>query len=243
MASAPLFFILIPMVLALIRNRPADAGLIPRRNYGDSLPGLEVGEALRSRSFWLIALLYFVYMLAGAAFGVHFVPYLIGLGFSPTNAALVLSAMLTFGATGKPLFGLLADRLGVRPALALDLFALALAYLILIKVRSPLVAVAFIVLYGLPGGAPLALVPMLMADSLGLKRFGTLSGLTGLFSLVGGAVGPVVAGRMFDAYASYVPAFILFFALLSVVALVPYGCVQFEAARTTNQIVAPAGAS
>ena len=44
--------------------------------------GLERGEALRGRSFWLIGMTYFTYLM-GVGFGVvHFVPYLIGLGMS-----------------------------------------------------------------------------------------------------------------------------------------------------------------
>ena len=54
--AAPLFLIVIPLVLAIVRvptaSENASAGV---REAGD-LPGLEVAEALRGRSFWLICL-------------------------------------------------------------------------------------------------------------------------------------------------------------------------------------------
>src|SRR2546430_17430287 len=68
-------------------------------------------------------------------------------------------------------------------------------------------AAVFLVVYGLTVGAPLTLVPLVMVDSLGLRRFGSLSGLLGLFNILGASAGPVVAGRIFDVTGGYAPAF------------------------------------
>jgi hypothetical protein len=40
-------------------------------------------------------------------------------------------------------------------------------------------------IYGFTFGAPLALLPLVMAESMGLKRFGSLYGLIGFFHTVG----------------------------------------------------------
>ena len=51
------------------------------------------------------------------------------------------------------------------------------------------------------------LLPLLTAESLGLKRFGSISGLTGLAQTFGAALGPLVSGRIFDLTNSYTTAF------------------------------------
>src|SRR5207247_4944984 len=95
---------------------------------------------------------------------------------------------------------------------------------------TPAAAATFSVLYGLTVGAPLSLVPLVMADSLGLRRFGSLSGLVGLFNILGGAAGPVVAGRIFDVTGSYAAAFEAFALALLLGAAASAGCVPLGAA-------------
>jgi sugar phosphate permease len=88
----------------------------------------------------------------------------------------------------------------------------------------------FLVVYGLTVGAPLTLVPLVMADSLGLRRFGSLSGLLGLFNIMGASAGPVVAGRIFDVTGGYAPAFEAFALALVLGAVATAGCVPLGAA-------------
>ena len=70
----------------------------------------------------------------------------------------------------------------------------AAGQLILLAAYSFAPLAAFTAIYGLASGAPLALVPDLIAESLGLKRFGTLAGLSGIFTTVGAATGPLAVG-------------------------------------------------
>jgi len=57
------------------------------------------------------------------------------------------------------------------------------------------VLIPFVLIFGLSLGAPLVLVPMLVAESLGLKRFGSIGGIAGVFNTIGAFVGPVGAVR------------------------------------------------
>ncbi|MBV8054502.1 MAG: hypothetical protein JO071_04590 [Deltaproteobacteria bacterium] len=57
------------------------------------LAGLEVRDALRSRSFWMIAIAEVLFAIAGVGLRVHLVPLLTGVGYSPTFAAEILGAM------------------------------------------------------------------------------------------------------------------------------------------------------
>jgi nitrate/nitrite transporter NarK len=94
------------------------------------------------------------------------------------------------------------------------------------------VLIPFILIYGLSLGAPLVLVPMLVAESLGLKRFGSIGGIAGIFNTLGAFVGPVGAGKIYDLTGSYVPAFEAFVVMCLLGAAVTYSCRTFEAEQS-----------
>jgi MFS family permease len=222
--AAPMFVAVAPVVLAFVRTRPAHS---ERPSTSDVVPepdGLDVRQALRGRSFWLIATAQLLFTLAIAGTNLHVVPYLTGAGYAPARAALVLSAVLGLATLGKLAMGYVADRIGARMALTLNLALIACASAILPSASADGMLSAFIVLYGLSCGAPLVLLPMLLAEVSGLRRLGSLLGLTGISTVLGGAIGPMLAGRLFDATGSYNGAFYLFAVVLVVGAGAALGC-------------------
>lgn len=223
--AVPMFAIAIPLVLLMVRTRPAGSAAVSVAQAAQALPGLEIKQAMRARSFWLISLAQFCFALAASGAALHLIAYLIGIGYPAVTAALVMS--LVFGATsvGKFSFGIFADRVSGRIALAVCMGACAVGLLLLLAARLPMALAAFVLIFGFTMGVPLVLVPIVMVESLGLKRFGSLSGIAGIFNAVGAAIGPVVAGRIFDVNSSYTVAFELFAGALIVGGLATLGCV------------------
>ncbi len=131
----------------------------------------------------------------------HLVAFLIDVGYSPQKAALIFGAKSIFVIFGTIYLGGLGDRIGARRVLAFAMVALCLSLIALLGASSPLlggVALAlFTVFYGTPTGSTSTLVPMLLAESLGMRRFPTLMGIIGLVATVAAALGPLVTGRMF----------------------------------------------
>jgi len=214
--TLPMLFVSLPLVLMWVRTRPHDPRS-QRSELSSKPPGLDVGEALRTRSFWIIGLVQFCFIFASTGGTLHLIPYLIVIGYDPSRAALILSLTMGLAAIGKITLGYTAERIGSRAALTLNLIMLAIGQTLLLGARNPAMLFAYTAVYGLMSGAPLALVPLMIADSLGLKRFGSLSGLAGIFTTIGAGTGPVAAGLLFDRTASYHTAFELF-ALVLVVA-------------------------
>jgi len=71
----------------------------------------------------------------------------------------------------------------------------------------------FVVMFGLVRETPSVLLPLVVGESLGVRRLGTLIGIQGLFTTCGFAAGPIIAGRIFDVYGSYSAALVLFAAM------------------------------
>jgi MFS family permease len=238
----PMLLVVAPLGFIFLRTRPVQEGPAadpaPRlslRQSANALPGVQVEEGVRGRSFWLLGYMCFAYAFSASAVTLHVVPHLITLGVTPARAAMVLSGAFTVDAICKPFFGALADRIGSRHTLAMVHFAMGLGCLSLVYISGPLSMVVFMVVYGIGVGAPVALTPMLGADIFGLKRYGALWGLIGVFTTLAHVAGPIGAGRMFDVYRNYRPAFFLCFALLMAAAAAPYACVSFVEAAAVSE--------
>jgi MFS family permease len=227
--AAPALIIVIPMVLLLVRTRPERGERQTVAQAATALPGLEVGAAIAGRSFWLMSLGVLCFAVAVSGANLHTVPYLIGIGYGPERAAFVLSVLLAFGGAGKLVMGWIADRIGGRRALSVNLLGMAVGIGMLMAARHQVALILFVAVYGFTVGAPLALIPVVMAESLGLKRFGSLFGLLGIFHTTGAAVGPLIAGRIFDLSGSYHSAFELFVVLLTVGGAAVLGCAPLPA--------------
>ncbi len=229
--ALPIVFLVTPPLALLVENRPPDEGPaeVAVTAQAPSVPGLDVGEALASRSFWLIAIFDFCSVAVGTGIVVHLIPYLIGLGFSPTRATTAFSIMLAFQLPGKPVLGWLADRIGIRLTMTIDIALVAVGCALLLGARHALPLGLFVVVYGFTFGAPVPLIPMLLADAVGLKRFGSLMGLLSIPAVIGSASGPIVAGLIFDHTGSYTWSLELFTVMLAAAAVLPLLCIPFKA--------------
>jgi MFS family permease len=233
----PMIIVVVPLVAVMVRSRPPGAVEISVAQGGETLEGFEAVEALHSRSFWMLVVANFCFGFAAAGAVVHMVAYLEGVGYKAAGAALAMSVFFGFAALGKVGMGYIADRISARLALAVDFAARAFAFLMIFgAAHVPLLSVCIVVL-GTAAGAPLVLLPLLVAESLGRRRYGVLGALTGLAGTLGATIGPIVAGRIFDTTGSYVSAFDLFIALDAIGAVAAYACQPY--ARRTSRLGIP----
>lgn len=220
----PMILIAVPLVLIAVRSRPPGRVRTSAGQVANSLDGYEVNEAVRTRSFWLIAASNFCFAFSATGTAIYMVAHLEGVGYSQAKAALAMSLIFGFAALGKIIMGLLADRLMARRALALDFVIQALGIVLVFRAAQPTGIVIFVLVYGLSVAAPLSLLPLLVAESMGLKRFGLIGGLAGLSQTFGAAVGPIVSGLIFDATESYTSAFELFIIINLIGAVCAFSC-------------------
>ncbi len=216
--GVPIVLIVIPLLAAFVRTRPdANANDLELARAATTVSGLELREALRSRSFWLIAIAEVLFATAGVGVRVHLVPYLSGIGYAPTGASVLFAAMFIFSAIGSFVIGSLADRRGGRVMLAAVFVAGGAGIVALLGAAHLAAVVAFILVFGFVRETHL--LPLVINESLGIRRLGSILGLLALFTTFGFAAGPAIAGRIFDVTGSYTDAWILFAAMGLVSAL------------------------
>lgn len=221
MGLAP-FIIVLPLML-ILRSAPpaprADERVVP-----SSLPGLELGPALRTREFWIIVASQWVAGAAAGAVVPHLPAYLTGIGYHTQQAAIAVSVVLGITSLGKVGLGLLADRRSGRLATVINCLLEALGALLLIGATRTVFLMPALLFYGLTWGTPLALLPVLTIESLGLKRYGLIAGLSNLALTIGQASGSLVAGWTFDRTGGYADAYVVMTLVLLANALAVAAC-------------------
>lgn len=223
--AIPALVIALPLFLFVVQTRPADAAAQSVSEAAARLPGLETGEALRTRALWMLAICQLVFGLAVGMVFIHLVAFMRTVGYAEQFAALVVGLTLGMAAIGKPIFGAFADRIGGKNALGVSFIANAAAVVIMLSSREAGVPIIGALLAGFSGAVPVALVPMVLAETVGLKRFGTLFGWLGLVVTVGLFFGPLIGGALFDVTGSYALPFELVIVINLVAAAASFACV------------------
>jgi MFS transporter, OFA family, oxalate/formate antiporter len=110
----------------------------------------------------------------------------------------------------------------------LNLLLVGCGILLLLGAAHRAMLALFVLVYGLSVGAPVALMPTILADAVGLRRYGSLMGMLVTLGVIGSAAGPIVAGAVFDRTGSYVGIFELFVVTLLLAGFLPLACVPFR---------------
>ena len=232
--AVPGLLIVVPLLMIFVRTRPAGAVSQSVAQRADASPGYEVREALRTRAFWMLVVAQLSYGLAVGGTFHHLVAFLEGLSYSLHSATLVVSIVLGLAAVGKAAMGALGDRIGGKNALAIGFAMIAAGVFILLNARQVPMLVLWLIVVGIAGAAPVALVPMVTAETLGLKRFGTLFGWLGSVVTVGLFIGPLLVGWMTDVTGSYTTPFELCALICLVGSAASFLCVVPRPAELTT---------
>ena len=202
-------FILIVGLAQLLIRDPGRKGLSP---YGAGTPadmsnldaaGLSLQEAVRTAQLWI---LFGIYVFSGffvQVIIVHIVIHATGLGISPVSAASVLSVAGVGSLIGRIMGGGLSDRVGNKPPIIAALILAGAGFIWLLVARELWMLYIFAIIFGLAYGEILCMMSLLPAQLFGLRSQGVILGIIIFASTIGGGIGPVVAGRIFDITDSY----------------------------------------
>jgi MFS family permease len=205
--------VILVAIAQLLRRDPGQMGLSPDGEASGSrggpisdIEGLALREALRTRQFWTIcaAMLAIVFCLMTVM--VHIVPFAQETNVSPTRAAGVLSTIGGVSMASRFISGLAIDRIGSKRVM-IFCFILLIAVLLWLQIATELwMLYLFAVIYGVAHGGFFTAFSPLIAEFFGIKSHGTLFGITMFSGTFGGALGPVMAGYVFDVTGAYAGA-------------------------------------
>ena len=221
------WLLLVPMIAILIQNRPEDLGLVPdgeappgkgsnlRRD--DMNVGLSLRAAIRTPTFWIIAIgLSSLSMLVTGMF-FHQVSVFSLQGLSAQTATRAFSISAVVMVISMPVFGYLLDRLPPRRMFASALLIMSASLLALAKVTDVPTMILFSVVFGLANAGLQSHYTFMWPRYFGRRHLGSIQGAAQTIGIIGASIGPLPMGIAFDLYGSYT-------GVLYLLALLPIVC-------------------
>jgi MFS family permease len=197
------WILLIPAAL-LVRQPPAPpAGAGAARGPAANGVGLTAAQALRSPQFAVLALTFFACCAAHSGPIFHMVSYAIGCGIPAMAAVSIYSVEGASGLAGRLLFGVAADRFGVKLVLVLGLLLQSICIASYLAVSRLGEFYTLAVVFGTAYGGVMPLYAVLAREYFGPRIMGTVFGAATMVSAIGMAIGPLAGGFVFDTFSSY----------------------------------------
>jgi MFS family permease len=169
-----------------------------------------LAQAVRGETFWLMFGAFFFGNVCSQTLHVHQVAYLVDQGVAAMVAASVVGVVGAASIAGKIGGGWLSDRFE-RELVYLGGIAImlcAVAALAALEVSPARWAIyGYALLLGVGYSATASLIPAMVSDRFGGKHFGAIVGMGLMGSAAGSALGPWMAGYLFDLTGSYRIAF------------------------------------
>jgi MFS family permease len=230
---AGLMLLIIPLSLALA-TPPATSAHVPAADQQSFRTAL--AEAFGHRSYVLLVLGFFTCGFQLAFITVHLPAYLSDRGVSAQTGGWVIAAIGLFNIIGSLSVGWLQNRFPKRYILSVIYFARAMS--IVVFISFPITTFSAILFGAATGLTWLSTVPptsALVALMFGTRWFATLYGFAFVSHQVGGFLGVLLGGIVFEKFGSYTPIWWLsvLFGVLS--ALINLPIVEAPVARPVAQ--------
>ncbi len=139
----------------------------------------------------------------------HIANHVTDLGISAAVAASVLAVVGGLSIVGRIVTGSITDRVGSKPPLIVNLSLMSGALLWLVAAGELWAFYLFAVIFGFAYGGLAAMESPIVAELFGLSSHGVIMGVASFGFTAGGALGPLVAGRIFDIFDDYQLAFLV----------------------------------
>ena len=198
-AGAAVLLIAAQLMSSPPQSRPA------ARRTGDCAP--EPVSVRRSRSFWTLCATQFLFFPSVVTVPLHIAVHGMDLGMSRATAATLLTVIGGSSIVGRLTVGTLVDRIGGKNAYMLCFVPLLIGLLSLLAAETHLLLFAAVAVYGFAHGGFFTVVSPTVAEFFGTRAHGATFGGILFFGTLGAAVGPAMAGRIFDVTGSYDYAF------------------------------------
>jgi MFS family permease len=185
------------------------------------LRSLNASQALGTLQLWLLCTANVLLVFCLLIIIVHIVPHAIDTGLSSRQAAGVLSTIGAVSMVGRFASGWSIDRIGSK-AVMLNCFAILISVLFWLQIADcPWKLYLFASVYGLAHGGFFTAISPIVAEIFGIASHGAIFGMIVFSGTVGGSVGPVVAGKIFDSMGSYA----LTFQMITVLSVISLGLI------------------
>jgi sugar phosphate permease len=167
-------------------------------------------QALKDRAFWYITLSMTFQIIAVTTVVVHVMPSLTSVEISRTTASIVTTAVPLLSIIGRLSSGWLADKYNVKWVSTGFFICLmiGLGFMSFVSNLAVWMVIPFAFFFGVGWGGNNTIRVNLTNRYFGRTNFGTIFGIISGVNALGGLIGPIFAGWIFDTWGSYQTAWI-----------------------------------
>ena len=218
--------VLIILAAQFLKRDPSQIGLSP---YGEGeaeqgslnleARGFSLQRAIHTRQFWMLYAMFLCFGVSVQAIMVHIVIHATELEISAASAANILAIIGGVSIAGRIIMGSAGDRIGNKLVITVCFILMSVALLWLLVTKELWMFYLFAVVFGFAYGGWAALISLMVAELFGLSSLGVILGAVTFGLTIGEAIGPTLAGRIFDITSSYQTAFLICVGL-SIIAII-----------------------
>lgn len=166
------------------------------------LPGVSLADALRTKFFWIVTLGYVLVM--GAQVGaIQQIVKLVEERTTPGTAALATSVLSGASVVFRLVGGRIIPKFPLAKFMVFVATIQGTAIVIIGQMDSTVPLMLSIGLFGAMVGNVLMMQSLLIAQRFGVRDYAKISARSGLISLTGTAIGPILIGTIRDASGNY----------------------------------------
>ena len=218
--------VLVILAVQFLKRDPSQLGLsaygeseVKENRLGVEGGGFSLQMAIHTRRFWMLYAMFLCFGLSVQAITVHIVPHATDLEISAASAANILAIIGGVSIVGRIMIGSASDRIGNKLAVTTCFILMSVALLWLLVTKELWMFYLFAVVFGFAYGGWAALISLMVAELFGLSSLGVILGAVTFGLTIGEAIGPTLAGRIFDITSSYQLAFLICVGL-SIIAII-----------------------
>jgi MFS family permease len=179
-----------------------------------------LSQTIRSKQFWMMCTILICNAFCSFTVMIHIVLHARGLGISAVNAANILVIIGGVSLASTVIIGSIADRIGYKLAYTICFIVNSVAFFGLIAVEEAWILYPFAVIFGIGWGGARTVMSPLVAQLFGLGSLGTILGGLHFSATIGAAIGPLLAGGIFDITNSYQPAWLVCGILMTICVII-----------------------
>ena len=219
-------FIGIIVAALFLKRDPAEIGQLPdgatkitTSDLDIPIPQFSLHDVLTTRQFRAFSTAWFFVSYCAMTVLTQIAAHASDVGISTTVAATVLGAIGGSSIIGRLVMGFVSDKVGNKLVFVMGLVLMAVSLFLVGYTRELWMFYLFAALYGYAHGTLYTMFTPLLAELFGIRSLGAIVGVFIFVGTLGGSIGPVLAGRIFDLTQSYQIAFLLCL-MLSIIAII-----------------------
>jgi MFS family permease len=160
--------------------------------------GSSFKQGIATLSFWIFGTIIFCTGVIQQGLTVHLIPAVTDLGISAVSAAGILSVISLTSIVGNFGVGIIIDRMGSWVSIVVSLALMLVGLILLLGMKELWSLYLFAIIFGFSWGILVISRSIIIADLFGLHAHGAITGTILFLYSIGGMIGPLAAGHIFD---------------------------------------------